>query len=545
MKAAADTHGALRSRPIGNRFMYSGFLRSWRTSPGRPALDVAGEVYSFQDLGEHAAALAATIQRRTPEGGSPLTAVFAHRSSTAFAGILGALIAGNGYVPLNRKLPAARTRSMLMSSNCRSLVVDAQSEPQLEEVLSDLSGPLLILLPDRVDVGAVRARWADHIVLGAAELESHAAWTEPVETSEALESVAYLLFTSGSTGTPKGVMVSHRNVAHFVDVMVDRYGITADDRFSQQFDTTFDLSVLDLFVAWERGACVCCLPDSLLMNPDAFIRGKALTVWTSVPSVGVFMKRLGVLKPGRFPSLRWSFFCGEPLPADVAHAWANAAPGSTVENLYGPTELTVACTSYRWDASRSPEQSAQGIVPIGNPFPAMDAIVVDEDLREVPPGGVGELLMSGPQVTSGYWQNPEETAGSYVSLHGRPGVFYKTGDRVRRPAAEGSLTYVGRVDHQIKIVGVRVELGEVEAALREQPGIAEAVAVGWPLSSTGADGVVAFVTGAGIDTAAVLDRLAATLHRCAVPKAIHVVPELPRNPNGKIDRRALLQRLES
>ena len=126
------------SRMDEDALLQSGFLRAWRSSPNRPALDVAGEVFSFEDLGERAAALAATIRQRTPPGGSSLTGVFAHRSSTAFAGVLGALISGNGYVPLNRTFPAARTREMLQIAGSRSLVVDSRSEAQLDEVLEGL-----------------------------------------------------------------------------------------------------------------------------------------------------------------------------------------------------------------------------------------------------------------------------------------------------------------------------------------------------------------------------------------------------------------------
>jgi len=358
------------------------------------------------------------------------------------------------------------------------------------------------------------------------------------------ESVAYLLFTSGSTGVPKGVVVSHRNVTHFVDAMVDRYAITMDDRFSQMFDATFDLSILDMFVAWERGACVCCPSEKTLLNPDAFIREKALTVWTSVPTVGVFMKRFGVLKPNRYPSLRWSLFCGEPLPVDLANAWAAAAPRSTLENLYGPTELTVACTAYRWDPRSSPDESDDGIVPIGHPFPGLETIVVDEAFREVAPGASGELLMSGPQVTPGYWGSPDATARSYVELPNRTGLYYRTGDRVRRPTAGGPMTWVGRIDHQVKVLGFRVELGEVEATLRDEPGVEAAVALGCPMTATGAVGIVAFVSGVDIDPATIRANLRAKLQHYAIPQVIHVLPALPTNVNGKLDRQALSRRLQ-
>ena len=161
------------------------------------------------------------------------------------------------------------------------------------------------------------------------------------------------------------------------------------------------------------------------------------------------------------------------------------------------------------------------------------------------PGATGELLMSGPQVTPGYWRNSNATARSYVELRDRPGLFYRTGDRVRRPTAGGPMTYVGRIDHQIKVLGFRVELGEVEATLRGEPGVEAAVALDWPLTASGAGGIVAFVTGTEIDPVAIRANLARKLQRYAIPQAIHVLPELPTNANGKIDRQALLRRLRS
>ncbi len=152
---------------------------------------------------------------------------------------------------------------------------------------------------------------------------------------------------------PKGVLVAHRNVTPLIRGMAERYEIDEHDRCSQTFDLTFDLSVFDMFVAWERGASVHCLTDKTLLKPGGFIRDHELTVWFSVPSVAVFLRRFGMLTPGRYPSLRWSLFCGEALPVEIAEAWAAAAPNSIVENLYGPTEATIACTVYRWDGERS------------------------------------------------------------------------------------------------------------------------------------------------------------------------------------------------
>jgi amino acid adenylation domain-containing protein len=520
----------------------SGFLRSSEAFPERPALQVGGETLSYAALRTKSAALAATLQRKAPAGGSPMTAVFAHRSSTAFAGVVGALLAGRGYVPLNPTFPPGRTRSMLQSADCLTLIVDAKAESQLDVVLDDIYTRHLVILPDRQDVASLARRWPFHTVVGARELESPDSWL-PREQSP--DDLAYLLFTSGSTGIPKGVGVTHRNVVHFVQAVAERYGITETDRFSQMFDHTADLSVFDMFAAWEKGARVCCPSAPVLLNPDKFIRDAKLTVWFSVPSAGMLMKRLGVLRPNRYPSLRWSLFCGEPLPTELAAAWTRAAPQSLVENLYGPTELTVACAMYRWNPATSPSECRLGVVPIGLPSPGMDALVVDETLREVPPGTAGELLMAGPQRTPGYWHDAEATLRAHVRPPHRHAVFYRTGDRVVRPIGDGPLTYLGRLDHQIKVSGHRVELGEVEATLCDEPGVEAAVAVGWPTTVTGAAGIVAFLTGSDIDATAIRSSLKSKLQAYAIPHTIRVVSELPYNENGKVDRQALMSRLEA
>ena len=257
------------------------------------------------------------------------------------------------------------------------------------------------------------------------------------------------------------------------------------------------------------------------------------------------MQRLGMLKPSQYPSLRLSLFCGEPLSIELARQWAQAAPGSTVENLYGPTELTIACTAFRCENSELPPDGDFGLVPIGWPLPGMEALVTDEHLREVPPGSEGELLLCGPQVSLGYWQDAKKTVSAFVIPPGRTETFYRTGDRVRRPIGLEPLHYLGRIDHQMKILGHRVELGEVEAALRSAAGTDSVAAVGWPLTSGGPSGLVAFLAGADLDAHAVREALKAQLPIYAVPREIRILPELPLNPNGKVDRNALVRSLET
>lgn len=523
------------------RPVWSGFLRSAERFSTRPALQAKGRTLSYEELSHTARRLAATLQAHSPASAIPLTAVFAYRSPTMFAGVLGSLLAGTGYVPLNRTFPVERTRVMFEKSGCTSVVVDSDSVSQLDDLLRTAARPVLVLVPEIDDVTHIRTRWPLHTILGAKDLEPTSAWRVPEVNPDA---IAYLLFTSGSTGLPKGVMVAHRNVTAFVDYMAHRYNVTEADRLSQMFDLTFDLSVFDMFIAWERGAWLCCPTQKSLINPAHFIKRNELTVWFSVPSTAVFMKRLGALKPRAFPSLRLSLFCGEPLPLSVASAWAEAAPQAPLENLYGPTELTIACTHYRWDPDRSASESEIGIVPIGHPFPAMEILVVDQNLNEVAPGQPGELLMAGPQVSLGYWNDLDRTAAAFVTPPAHEDVYYRTGDRVRRPLRGAALTHLGRMDSQIKIRGHRVELGEIEATVREACGIDGVVAVAWPVTDQGCDGIEVFVQGEQMEVALLRVAVAETLPDYMVPRRFHFVDQLPLNVNGKFDRHALAERLE-
>jgi len=518
-----------------NRLLWAGFLESSARFPNRGAIEIAGHEVSYQRLAQRAKRLAATLQEAAGQGAVPLTGIFAYRSETAYAGVLGALMAGHGYVPLNRTFPVDRTRSMLQRSMCRSVVVDQGSEPQLSAILSGIDEPMVVLLPDRSDVRDLAIKFPGHRILGADDFLAADDWHA---TDVSGNSIAYLLFTSGSTGQPKGVMISHSNVLHYVRHVTERYQFTSKDRFSQLFDLTFDLSAHDMFAAWETGACVCCPSQRQSIKPGAFINEARLTAWFSVPSTAMFMRRLGELKPGLYPHLRLSLFCGEALPVEVVRAWNAAAPNSIIENIYGPTELTIGCTVYRWDNQTSPDECQRGIVPIGEPFQNMAALIVDEELREVPTGGEGELIMTGPQVSQGYWSDQEKTRSAFVSLTGRNGLYYRTGDRVRRSAPDKPLIYLGRLDNQVKVLGHRVELGEVEAVVRSLSGVDAVVAVAWPNNSN-ADGIELFLEAEKFDTELLLKQLKAKLPYYMVPRRIRTLPRLPLNPNGKYDRRRL------
>jgi amino acid adenylation domain-containing protein len=505
-----------------------------------PALVVDGQTYRYDDLHGRARAVAAAIAQ-VDDGGSPLGAICAERSLAAYVGILGTLMAGRGYVPLTPSFPPERTRSMLERSGARTVVADAAGLEALADV-ADEGTPLTVIAPGE-DRAPGRAPGAPHRVLCSGDLPpGDRAAAAPAGPEE----IAYLLFTSGTTGTPKGIGIRQRNVGAYLAAVAERYDLGPGDRCSQNFALTFDLSVHDLFVSWGAGACVCVPPARTAMAPGRFVADQALTSWFSTPSTAAMMLKLRMLRPGAFPSLRWSLFCGEALTVDVADAWRAAAPGSALDNLYGPTEATIACTAFRYVGANGDGEFANGVVPIGRPFGTTRVAVVDGSMQPVAPGEAGELLLGGGQLAGGYWGDAERTGRAFVSVPALEpaGPWYRTGD-LASLGAHDELVYRGRIDDQIKIRGHRVELQEVESVVRAASDASSVVALGWPRTAAGADGIIVFLSGGSAADEAVLEGCRRTLPDYMVPREVHRVEAMPLNPSGKVDRRRLLETREA
>jgi amino acid adenylation domain-containing protein len=521
------------------RSLRSGFLRHAAATPDAPAL-VLGEVTRSYGQMEQTARVWAQGICDLLDGPAGRVGIFAARNEVAYTGTLAALFSGAAFVPLNPAFPLERTSRMIQAADLDAIVVDSATARAVGSALSALDAPPPVIAPEDEAVGLGGVRTLTRPDLASLPPLDR---LPPVLPHE----VAYLLFTSGSTGVPKGVPVTHANVLHFLDVVTARYDISEADRFSQTFDQTFDLSVFDLFAAWERGARVCAMQPIDLLAPGRFIQRHGVTVWFSVPSLPALLRRKNLLKPSSFPTLRWSLFCGEPLPRATAEAWQAAAPNSVVENLYGPTELTIACFVHRWNPAQSPALCLNEVVPIGRPYEGLGVLILDESLQPVADGEAGELCVCGPQTVPGYWKAPAQTEQRFVPVPLPGGLatrFYRTGDRVRR-LPEGEYVYLGRTDHQIKVLGHRVELGEIEAVLAREDGVTQAVALGWPVADNTAEGIVAFVCGRRPDAGRLKAAARQALPEYMAPRAVFVLDEMPLNANGKIDRAALLRRLDA
>jgi amino acid adenylation domain-containing protein len=349
------------------------------------------------------------------------------------------------------------------------------------------------------------------------------------------DDIAYILYTSGSTGKPKGVCISNRNAFAFVEWASQILGATATDRFANHAPFHFDLSVLDLYVAFHAGAATYLIRDEASYIPEhlvTFLIQEAITVWYSVPSVLILMMEQGRLLDVPSLALRAILFAGEPFP--IKHlrrlyqhcAPFGGGPGVRFFNLYGPTETNV-CTYY--EVTHLPETSNKP-VPIGKACSGDRVWAQKEDGTLAQPGEEGELMVVGPTVMVGYWGQP--------AYEDKP---YATGDLVRC-SDDGNYVYVGRRDQMVKVRGHRIELGDVEAALEDHPAIHEAAVI---VTGTGLEArLVAFVVvtlgdGAIPSLLEMKRHCAERLPRYMIVDEVHTVSALPRTRNGKIDRFAL------
>ncbi len=495
-------------------------------TPDRPALTIDGETWSYGELLGAAQALAEKLPPANSGGTPPVTAIIADRHLSSYLGILACLLRGHTYCPINSENPAKRNEELLRRSQAQHIICGATvgQRAEIKALMKTERGKALTLLPCFDRKADFHLTAAANLALPVTEIDAHR--------------LAYILFTSGSTGEPKGVPISHSNLTAYVDAAKDMIGARPDDRFSQTFGLTFDPSVHDIYVCWSTGAHLFVPTQHELARPADFIRDHAITCWFTVPSMGFLIRSQGDLTAGAFPSLRSSLFCGEMLPTALALEWAVAAPNGSVENWYGPTEATIVCARYVLPQGDQSAVTAKPSIPIGTAFPNMSLTVHDEALAEVPDGEPGELLLCGPQVASGYLNDPGRSAKSFVSLPDREGLYYRTGDQVVREP-NGVIHIIGRMDNQVKIRGYRVELGAIEAVLREAAGNVNAIALAWPPDEPARTSIVAALECNSADTDKIITAVRTELPIYMVPSRVVCIETFPISAAGKIDRKSI------
>jgi amino acid adenylation domain-containing protein len=481
------------------------FFASALGNPQGCALRAPDGVRSYAELDAAAGALAYRLNLlgRRPSR----VAVFGERLTATFEAYLAALYAGATVVPLNPEFPDERNLQIVRDAEVDCVLYSSDSRAvRTGGWLSGLrrAVPGLALLDQAEPAPAGYFRTAG---------------LRPRDG-------AYLVFTSGSTGRPKGVRISHGNIDAYLRAVLPRFTPGPADLISQIHELTFDFSVFEIWMAWSSAAALVAVPRLQALDPVRMVGRHRITFFSATPSLAANAIERNLVPPGSMPGLRYSMFCGEPLPVRIARAWQLAAPSSVVDNVYGPTELTVTCTGHRWRPEAA--DSGRATVPIGRPNPGIRFRLLDEAGQ--PSDREGELCVTGPQMFGGYLDSRDDE-GRFLELDGER--WYRTGDRVRLDDA-GLLHHLGRVDRQVKIRGYRIELTEVEAATCRVTGGCPAAAVDCA-DADGSSRLVVFVVTGELDAGTVRQAMSASLPSYLVPRDVVAIAELPITPRGKVD----------
>jgi D-alanine--poly(phosphoribitol) ligase subunit 1 len=494
----------------------------------RRALWAVGTYFTYRELFDEAARIAVGL-KAAGAGPDTRVAILSHRTITAYASVLGCLLTGCPFVPLNTAFPQERNANILGATRPEILIADAKSAAKLEAMVGELSSDCILVLPEAGSALPEGFRTVTADQMPATD------FTTLPEPPVGADDLAYIMFTSGTTGMPKGVQITHRNVAAYLGGVSEVVPHTADDRILQISELTFDVCIHDMGLGWLNGGEVYSLPENTVLLAPRLMLKYGITSCMMAPSAAAHFLRMGA----NLPALRLSLFCGEGLPAARAKAWLEAAPNSQLFNIYGPTECTVLISAHRFDPV---EDAALDIVPIGLPFSTQGMAVFDAENRRLPDGDVGEILLSGTQLSPGYLNAPEVNAAKFVEIEGER--WYRTGDLGKYVEGQGFL-YLGRLDRQVKIHSYRVGLQEIEGAVRRVTGRDEIAIVPWPKLSEGSyGGSAAFICGPELETAALRKACGALIPSYMVPDRYVFVDELPLNSNGKVDHKVLHARLE-
>jgi amino acid adenylation domain-containing protein len=533
-RPATGLHGPVV--PIPDDLVQDAFVRQALAHPDRTAVIAPDRTLTYGELYGFAARVAAWLRAAEARPGHPVAILLAKGWEQA-AAAYGVLLAGCPYLPLDAAAPPARTRSLL-----------------------DQAGVTTVL-----DAGAI----AEALALPDQEPQSASPPATPATAGP--DDLAYVLFTSGSTGRPKGVMVEHRGMVNALEATRAEFGVGPGDTCLAVTALHHDMSAFDLFGVLGAGGTVVVPAADRARDADHWAEladAHGVTLWNSVPAM---MEMLLTARPAP-RSLRTVFLGGDWVPPRLAADLLDQVPGVDVVSVGGPTETTL------WNIWHRvvPADLDRATIPYGRPIANTAYHVLDERGRERPRGVVGELCCAGPGVARGYWDDPERTAAVFTERRGER--IYRTGD-LGRVLPDGTIEFVGRADAQVKVRGMRIEPGEVEAALSAEPGVAAAVVVGVPRGDgRGHRAIAAYVTGeagSGSGTgpgagpglkagpslkaepglkagpgpdpdpddlrAALAERLPEHL----VPATVTVLDELPLTGNGKVDRAALAARSEA
>ncbi len=500
---------------LGIAFHENARLHASRTALTYPA---TGETVTHGELGAMADQIAHVLWRKGLRQGA-VVAMFHDKSPAAFAAMLACLRLGIVYSNLDPDSPWERVRKIL--AGCKpSAIINAFDVLPFATEFATENFAMTIDLRRLQDTGNLEPLPALESVCGS--------------------SPAYIMFTSGSTGTPKGAVMSHANLLWFIGWAQNRFQVTPNDVLTNVNPIYFDNSVFDFYTAVFSGACLAPIKHEQVRDTRVLVKAintARCTIWFSVPSLLVYLLTTRALTAADFPSLRKFIFGGEGFPkSKLKQLYDLFGARVDLENVYGPTECTCICSAYTINSGDFDDM--QNLAPLGSLSQNFDYEILPLDDNQP---NFGELFLRGPHVGLGYYDDPVRTAKSF-GQNPRHTLFsdigYRTGDLVLRDES-GRLHFKGRADFQIKHMGYRIELEEIEAALNTLSGVAECAVV-YQKMGDGLGQILAYAAST-VDLAS--DDLIAQIGKLVpaymVPRRLTVMRSLPKNANGKIDRVAL------
>ncbi|MFZ6872702.1 amino acid adenylation domain-containing protein [Undibacterium sp. Di27W] len=473
------------------------------------------EAISYRCLSDKVEQLARALHARGLRQGQ-VVALFNDKSADAFACMLACLRLGLIYTNLDPASPWERLRKILHTCQPALLVN---------------SFPDLSFNDGQFEEAKVRCLRLDELLIAVESIEL------PDCRAVSGSSPAYIMFTSGSTGTPKGAVMSHANLLWFIQWARDRFSVTEHDVLTNVNPSYFDNSVFDFYTALFSGATLLPFTVKQVHDTRALVRllnQAACTIWFSVPSMLVYLLTTRALSKTDLPNIRKIIFGGEGFPkSKLKQLFDLFAERADLENVYGPTECTCICSAYHVQATDFDDMS--NLAPLGKLAQNFDyeILALDEQNPDK-----GELFLRGPQVGLAYYNDAQRSALAFVQnpLHTRySDVGYRTGDIVMRDA-EGNLHFQGRADFQIKHMGYRIELEEIEAAINTLGEVTECAVI-YKKFDNGLGQIIAYAaTNVVSEPANLLARIAAIVPTYMVPRHLFFLDALPKNANGKIDR---------
>lgn len=438
--------------------------------------------------------------------------VYMKKGVDVLVSFMGAAYSCNFYSPIDVDMPASRVNKILEVLKPALVITTAALK---ETFLNyDYQGGFLLF------------EEACHADISEEKIE--AARRRGIDTD-----LLYVLFTSGSTGVPKGVTITHRSVIDYIDWVTETFDITEKDSFGNQAPFYFDNSILDIYSTLKSGATTWIIPKNLFAQPVLlleYLKEKKINTIFWVPSALIVVAKLKAFRNVDLSdTLKRVLFCGEVMPNKQLNVWRKFLPGVLYANLYGPTEITDACTYYIVDREFSDDEP----LPIGIPMANTDIIILNEKDEPVTGNEVGELCVRGTSLSMGYYNNPEKTREAFVQNPLNPFVpetIYRTGDLVKYNEY-GEIIYLSRKDFQIKHMGHRIELGEIETAVSSL----EEISLCCCLYDEKKQKIVLFLEGE-LEKAYINERISKLVPEYMLPNKVISLPHMPINANGKIDR---------